>query len=93
MANASRDENGIPTLVATSSVDGAGIVRICADVSLHSLCVEDDTTGTDFGNNNNNANRDDNQVPVLIAVSSADGVTPVEVYADPVTNKILVQST
>ena len=39
-----------------------------------------------------NAKRDQNFVPTLIAVSSADGVTPVTVYADPTTHRILTDN-
>lgn len=38
------------------------------------------------------AKRDNNSVPTLIGVSSADGVTPVTVYVDPVTHRMLVQA-
>ncbi len=38
-----------------------------------------------------NASRDENNVPALLAVSSADGKTPVRLYADPVTHRLLVQ--
>lgn len=41
----------------------------------------------------NNAERDQNRVTTLIAVSSADGVTPVKLYADPVTHRLLVDVT
>lgn len=37
-----------------------------------------------------NAKRDDNQVPTLLALSSADGVTPVTLWADPTTHRLLV---
>lgn len=40
-----------------------------------------------------NAERDENRVTTLIAVSSADGVTPVKLYADPVTHRLLVDVT
>lgn len=40
-----------------------------------------------------NAQRDDNHVPSLLAVSSADGVTPVVVWADPATHRLLCQLT
>jgi len=33
-----------------------------------------------------NASRDDNQVPVLIGTSNADGSTPLPVYVDPTTH-------
>ena len=38
------------------------------------------------------AGRDQNSVPTLLALSSADGVTPVAVYADPTTHRLLVQN-
>lgn len=36
------------------------------------------------------AKRDQNYVPTLLAVSSADGVTPVTLYADPTTHRLYV---
>lgn len=36
-----------------------------------------------------NAQHDENHVPTLIAVSSADGLTPTLLYADPVTHRLL----
>lgn len=36
------------------------------------------------------AYRDQNNVPTLIAVSNVDGKTPVRLYADPVTHRLLV---
>lgn len=38
-----------------------------------------------------NAARDENNVPTLIGASTADGKTPVRVYADPDTHRLLVQ--
>lgn len=37
-----------------------------------------------------NAKRDENFVPTLLGVSSADGVTPIRVWADPDTHRLLV---
>lgn len=37
-----------------------------------------------------NAARDENSVPTLIGVSNADGTTPVKIYADPTTHRLLV---
>lgn len=37
------------------------------------------------------AKRDENEVPSLLAVSSADGVSLVRVWADPTTHRLLVQ--
>lgn len=39
------------------------------------------------------AERDANYVPTLIAVSNADGTTPITLYADPTTHRLLVSST
>lgn len=39
------------------------------------------------------AKRDSNQVTTLIAVSNADGITPVVLYADPTTHRLLVSAT
>lgn len=40
-----------------------------------------------------NAARDDNSVTTLIAVSNADGTTPVTLYADPTTHRLLTSAT
>ena len=37
-----------------------------------------------------NAQRDQNNIPTLLAVSNEDGVTPTQVYADPDTHRLLV---
>ncbi len=39
------------------------------------------------------AARDENFVPTLLGVSSADGVSPIKVYADPDTHRLLVDAT
>lgn len=39
------------------------------------------------------AARDENSVPTLLAASSSDGKTPVRVYADPTTHRLLVDAT
>ena len=36
------------------------------------------------------ASRDQNNIPTLLGVSNVDGVTPVKIYADPVTHRLLV---
>lgn len=79
MANAQRDENNVPTLLAGLETDGVTLVRVCASPTAHTLCVSDASTGDDHGPVD--APRDENFVPALMAVSSADGVTPVVVYA------------
>ncbi len=39
-----------------------------------------------------NAKRDENFVTTLLGVSSSDGITPVVVYADPTTHRLLVDT-
>ena len=39
-----------------------------------------------------NAKHDQNHVPTLIGVSSSDGSTPINVYVNPVTHRLLVDS-
>lgn len=82
MANTSpRDENRTATLRAALNTDGKTVVNVTAvDSILHELNVSYGTSGTDYGVST--AQRDYDRVPVLMAVSSADGVTPIEVYAD-----------
>lgn len=79
MANASRDENNVPAIIALDAANGTDIVRVEADPTTHALSVDDDTTGTDYGPTNDA--RDQNNVPTFMAVSSDDGVTPVPIYA------------
>ena len=47
-------------------------------------------TNTKSPNHMAQAARDENNVTTLLAVSSVDGVTPVTLYADPVTHRLLV---
>lgn len=89
MANASRDDNNVPTVLAVSEDDGITLVSIIVNATDRSLGVDDDTTGTDHGPAD--APRDSNYVPALLALSSVDGVTPVVVYAT-ASGKLLVDS-
>jgi len=91
MANAARDANYVPTLLATDNADGSTPMRVYVDPTAHSLDVDDDTTGSDLSGNI--ASRDANYVPVLMGVSSVDGVTPTAIYGDPATGKLLIDST
>lgn len=38
------------------------------------------------------AQRDQNFVPTLLGISNVDGVTPVTIYADPITHRLLVDN-
>jgi hypothetical protein len=99
MADASRDQNNVPTLLGALSTDGITPTKVEVNPANHALKVDDDVTGTDHGVQN--AVRDSNYVPVLLGVASAtitvggidyiQGVTPVEVYADS-DGKLLIDS-
>lgn len=89
--NAKIDGNNVHTLLGTSNLDGVSTIRVTADPTLHSLDIDDATTGSDLSGDV--ASRDDNFIPVLMGVSSADGVTPTAVYADSTTGHLLVKST
>lgn len=90
MANAARDENSAPTLIAALNTNGTTLVRVKANATNHGLATSDGTTGSDHGTVN--AKRDENSIPALLAVSSTDGTTVVAVYADSSGN-LLIQST
>lgn len=90
MADAKKDDNRVPTLIATLNTDGETMVNVTVNPSTHGLDVDDDTSGSDMSSGN--ADRDGNRRTGLIGVSSADGVTPVEVYADSSGN-LLINST
>lgn len=80
MANASRDQNNIPGILAALNTDGVTLTRVLADSVTHAIRVADGTTGTDHGTVS--AKRDQNSVTGWMGVSSVDGVTPVPIYAD-----------
>lgn len=90
MANASKDENAVSTLLGALNTDGVTPVPVKANPTTHRLKVSDGTSGSDNGPTN--ALKDGNDVSSLIAVSSVDGKTPVVVYTD-ANGKLLIQST
>lgn len=55
MANASRDENFVPTLLGASSADGATPVKIYANPSTHRLLVDLGSGVTGLGSSTDNA--------------------------------------
>lgn len=78
MSNASRDDNRIPTMLGTSSVDG--VTPVPLTVTKNRLNCADGTTGSNLPFVN--SERDQNRVPTIWGVSSADGVTPIPIYTD-----------
>lgn len=93
MANAKKDENGRNTLTAVSSSDGVTIIAVQANPANSALSVSNAGTGSDAGNNGGVAMIDENGVPVMTALSSNGDGTIIEVYADPLTSKLLIKST
>ena len=53
MENAYRDENNVPTLIASSSVDGESPIRVYANPTTHRLLVEDTASGGAVGGASN----------------------------------------
>lgn len=90
MANAVIDGNSTRGVTCALNTDGKTVVRVKVNPANNSLKVGDGTTGSDNGKGY--AIRDDNGQPVWMGVSSADGVTPIEIYADSSGN-LLIQST
>lgn len=85
-----RDQNFVSTLRGALNTNGRTIVNVEANPTNHTLSISDGTSGTDFGTTN--AQRDPDHKAVLLGISSADGITPVEIYAD-VLGNLLVKST
>jgi hypothetical protein len=80
MATAKKDNNRVPVLLGTSSVDGVTPIMVKVDAS-HVLSSNCDVGGSDLSPTDDAA-RDENRVPVLLGVSSADGITPVQIYVN-----------
>jgi hypothetical protein len=78
MTNAKRDDNFVPSILATSNIDG--VTPIPLQVTSNRLKINNGTTG--FGLPFGNAERDENRIPTIWGVSSADGITPIPIYCD-----------
>jgi len=79
---ASRDQNFVPTVLATSDADGSSTVPVQVDSVTSSLRVNLGTTAPGV-TVSAVAKRDGNHVPVLMGVSASDGVTPTPILSDP----------
>lgn len=79
MADAKRDNNYIPAILAVLDTDGSTLVRVKTSTA-HILRVSDGTTGSDL--TGDTALRDNNRIVALMAVSEVDGTTPVPLYAN-----------
>ena len=67
-------------MLGVLNTDGATPTRVKVDATTHQLNVSDGSSGSDLGADN--AARDNSGVSVLMAVSSADGTTPVPLYVN-----------
>ena len=92
MSNAKIDQNNRPTIICASKNDGKTIVPIQANPIGNGVKIDDNTTGSDNGNNLGNAMLDENSNAVWTAMSDDGLGTIVEVYGDPATGKILINS-
>lgn len=90
MSQIKTDDNQVETMAGVLNTDGATPMLVKINPTTHILAISDGTTGSDFGNDN--AARDSNGRPVLLAVSSSDGATPVPLYVDSSGN-LLIQTT
>lgn len=77
-------------LLGTLDSDGRTAVVIKANPTTHRLKTSDGTTGSNFASTT--SQRDDNRVPAIWGVSSADGVTPIYIAVDSSGN-LLTKST
>jgi hypothetical protein len=88
--NAVHDENGRPTAICVSNLDGQTIIPLEADETSHALKIYDGVGGSDNGNNGGNARIDENGVSVFTALSSAGDGSIIEVYAENITSGLLI---
>jgi len=86
--NTPRDNNRINVGLGVKSTDGVTLVSLNGNITYNSLLSDSTTVPSDFGTTD--AKRDENFVPAFMAVSSADGITPVAVYIDSSTGKLLM---
>ena len=87
---ATRDNNHIPILLATSNADGTTPIMINMNPNNHCVEASNGPSGSDLSGDI--ALRDNNHIPVMMGVSSADGITPTPIYADSTTNQLLIKS-
>ena len=90
MIQAIKDNNGINSALAILNTSALTPSLLKAREGFHALHMSNGTTGSDYGGTP--AKRDDNMVPVIMALSETDGVTPVALYCDS-DGKLLVDTT
>lgn len=90
MAQAARDQNRVPTMIAVSNADMTTPIALYVNPVTHQLMV---TLTAPVVTAKSDAARDQNNVPTLLAVSESDGVTPVALVANPTNHKLVVETT
>jgi hypothetical protein len=90
MADAMHDDNGFPTLVGISCVDGVTPVRIARNPSNGGLKVDFATVISVTPAYTTQA--DSNGVPVMKGVSTSDPSTILPVYVNPSNGAVLVEA-
>lgn len=85
-----RDQNRVPTLLATLNTDGVTVVSVQVNPTNNALAVSNGVGGSTFPSVN--SQRDANRVPAVWGISNADGVTPIPIYCD-ASGKLLIKST
>lgn len=90
--NAKIDENGRPSIIGASNLNGTTIIQVQASTTSHALSVNNGYIGIDSGNNNGNAMLDENSKAVWVALSASANGSFVEVYTNS-SNQVLIQST
>ena len=89
---AKHDENTRPTMIAVSNADGDTVVKAQANPVSHYLIAQDATGGSDNGNNNDVAMIDENGVAVMTALASDGSGKIIELYINPLTKQLLINS-
>lgn len=89
MANASHDENSVPTKTGVLNTNGTTVMKWYVNPTNGALVVDNDTIGTYPGGSK--AAHDENDVATAMGVSSVDNLTPVKVLINS-SNKLLINS-
>lgn len=90
MANSGRDSNGVTTEIGVLNTDGATPTPVKGNPTTHEVGISIGTSGSDLGDNN--ADRDDNGVTGLCALSSDGDGAIVPLYINS-SGQIMVKQT
>ena len=82
-----RDRNSIPVTIATSNTDGVTLFSLVANPTTHRLIISTGSTGTDLGTSI--VKRDENSITGIEALNSSNNTTPVPVFINSGTKRLL----